>query len=60
MANILKILKINFLSLLALPFFLLTIVSQLLMRAVQKIMVFLGVGVALLALFLLSAVFWMG
>ena len=57
MANILKILKINFLSLLALPFFLLTIVSQLLMRAVQKIMVFLGVGVALLALFLLSAVF---
>ena len=36
MANILKVLKINFLSLLALPFFLLTILAQLLMKAVQK------------------------
>ena len=44
MTNILKVLKINFLSLLALPFFLLTILAQLLMKAVQKTMVFIGLA----------------
>lgn len=57
MANILKVLKINFLSLLALPFFLLTILAQLLMKAVQKTMVFIGLGAALFALFLLNLLF---
>ena len=57
MTNILKILKINFLSLLALPFFLLSILAQLLMKAVQKTMVFIGLGAALFALFLLNLLF---
>lgn len=54
MSKLFSILKINILSLLSFPLLLVSIASKLLLKALEKAMVFLGVGAALLGLALLK------
>ncbi|MEF9983023.1 MAG: J domain-containing protein [Oscillospiraceae bacterium] len=54
MKTILTILKINALSLISFPILLISIIAKLLQKAVEKTVVFLGVGVTLLVLYLLN------
>lgn len=55
--KVLKILKINALALLSIPLLLISIAAKLLSKALEKAMVFLGVGVAFLGLSLLNLIF---
>lgn len=57
MLTSLKLVKINILSLISFPLLLISITSKLLLKALEKALVFLGVGVALLGLFLLNLIF---
>lgn len=54
MRTIFIILKINLLSLVSLPILIVTIISKLLQKAVEKLIIFVGVGVALGVLSLLN------
>lgn len=57
MTSILKVFKINILALLAFPFLLISIVTKLILKALEKALVLIGVGIALFGLFLLSLIF---
>lgn len=57
MLSILKVLKINLLALLALPLLLVSIAAKLIQKALEKALVFMGVGGAFLGLLLLSQIF---
>lgn len=54
MTDVWKICKINLLSILALPVLLVSIVSKLLQTAMEKALIFLGVGAAMLGLLVLN------
>jgi hypothetical protein len=53
-SSVLKVFKINLLALLAFPLFLISIASKLIVKAMEKFMVFLGVGFAILGLYIFS------
>lgn len=55
MNNILKVIKINFLSILALPLLLIAIVFKLFQKALEKALVFVGVAAAIFSLFIINA-----
>ncbi len=57
MSNIGTILKINLLSLLSLPLLLISIAAKLLQKALEKTLVFLAVGAAILGMLLLNQIF---
>ncbi len=57
MTDVCKICKINLLSILALPVLLVSIVSKILQTAMEKALVFLGVGAAIFGLYLLNEFF---
>ena len=57
MEHLLPIIKVNACALLALPLLAISILTKLLQKALEKVMVFLGVGTALLALGILHAIF---
>ena len=57
MEHLLPIIKVNACALLALPLLAISILTKLLQKALEKVMVFLGVGTAVLALGILHAIF---
>lgn len=57
MLLVFKVIKINVLALLSLPLFLISVGAKLVLKALEKALVFLGVGAALLTLFLLNGIF---
>lgn len=58
MQKVFRIVKINACALLAFPLLSLSLIAMLLKKALEKAMVFLGVGVALLALNILRSIFY--
>ncbi len=57
MTSVLKVFKINLLALLAFPFLLVSIVAKLILKALEKTLVFISVGITLFVLYLLSLIF---
>lgn len=57
MTSVLKVFKINLLALLAFPFLLIAITAKLILKALEKSLTFVGVGIAIFALYLLSLIF---
>lgn len=55
MQKLLRVIKINALSILAFPLFIVSIVSKLARQALEKILVFIGVGAAIIGLIILKA-----
>ncbi|HOK43198.1 MAG TPA: hypothetical protein PLD49_05995 [Thermoclostridium caenicola] len=54
--KVFNVIKINLLSLLAFPLLLISLIAQLIMKAFEKALVFLGVGAAVIGLVILKAI----
>lgn len=55
MIAVLKVIKVNILSLLAFPLFVVALAAKLVRQALEKFLVFVGVGAAVIGLVILKA-----